>query len=139
MAAEPGRNFLLKTGTPTGATTIAAQTETSFTINGTMVDITNKDSGGARELLAAGGVYSVQIQASGILVATDGAATLRAAAKARTLDAYTLYYDGGPTGASDTLTGNFQVVSYQAQGAEGDASKFSITLESSGTVTLTST
>lgn len=134
MAAEAGRNFLLKTGTATAAVTIAAQQETSVSINGEIVDITTKDDAGMRTLLAAGGKASVSIQASGILVATDGHATLRAAAKARTLATYTLVYDSG-----DTLQGVFQVTKYDASGSEGDASKFSITLESSGDFTLTST
>lgn len=134
MAAEAGRNFLLKTGTATAATTIAAQTQTSMRINGEMVDITNKDSAGMRTLLSGAGKASVQIQASGILTATDAHGTLRSAALNRTLADYTLVYD-----TNDTLQAQFQITEYSAEGAEGDASKFSITLESSGTVTLTST
>lgn len=134
MAAEAGRSMLLKTGTATAATTIAAQTQTSMKINGEMVDITNKDSAGMRTLLAGAGKTSVQIQASGILLATDGHGTLRTAALNKTLDTYTLVYD-----TNDTLQASFQITDYSVEGAEGDASKYSITMESSGTPTLTST
>ena len=134
MAAEAGRNFLLKTGTATAATTISAQLQTSFSINGTPVDITNKDSAGMQTLLSGAGKRSVTIQANGILTATDAHGTLRSAALAGTLATYTLVYD-----TNDTLQGEFQITKYEASGDEGDASKFSIELQSSGTITLTST
>ena len=74
MAAGKGSSFLLKdnsTGTPA---TIGGLRSTSMTINGEMVDITDKDagefiSGGnekARVLLQGGGVRSMSITASGV-------------------------------------------------------------------------
>ena len=68
MAAERGSAFLLKLGGGNPATyaTVAGLKTTQLAINGDPVAITNKDSGGWRELLSGGGVRSVSVAASGI-------------------------------------------------------------------------
>ena len=62
MAAERGSAFLLKIGdgsaTPAYATVAGLKT-TQLSINGDAVAITNKGSGGWRELLSGAGVRSV--------------------------------------------------------------------------------
>ena len=68
MAAERGSAFLLKLGggSPVIYVTVAGLKTTQLTINGDAVAITNKDSGGWRELLSGAGVRSVSVAASGI-------------------------------------------------------------------------
>ncbi len=134
MAAEAGRNFLLKSGPATGATTISAQQQTSFKVAGTPVDITNKDSQGWQELLSGAGKSSLEFQAAGVMIATDGHATLLNAVMNKTLATYTMFFD-----TNNTLQGVFQITEYTGTGEEGDASKFSITLQSSGVPTLVAT
>ena len=74
MAAQKGSNFLLKensTGTPA---TVGGLRSTSMTINGEMVDITDKDSNAfissgndkARDILQGGGIRSMSLSASGV-------------------------------------------------------------------------
>ncbi|MES2146303.1 MAG: phage tail tube protein, partial [Pseudomonadota bacterium] len=69
MAAERGSAFLLKIGdgaaTP-AFTTVAGLKTTQLSVNGDAVAITNKGSGGWRELLSGAGVRSVSVAASGI-------------------------------------------------------------------------
>lgn len=64
MAAERGSAFLLKIGdgsaTPVYATVAGLKT-TQLSINGDAVAITNKGSGGWRELLSGAGVRSVSV------------------------------------------------------------------------------
>jgi TP901-1 family phage major tail protein len=131
MAADTGRNFLCKLGTGTGAVTVAAMRSTAFTINGELVDTTNKDSAGFRDLLGSAGVASLQITAAGVLTGSTTSNALAARAKAKSLDLYTLLWDG----TTGTLTGTFQVQSYQANAEHNDAQQFSCTLESSGSWT----
>ena len=75
MAAERGSAFLLKIGdgaaSPSYATVAGLKT-TQLSINGDAVAITNKGSGGWRELLSGAGVRSVSVAASGIFTERMG-------------------------------------------------------------------
>lgn len=127
MAAEPGRLFLLKLGVGTNATTIAAQTETGFEINGEPVDMTNKDSAGKRTLLAAAGKASLSVSAKGKLTGVANFTTLAGYAEDRTLNDYTLNYDDG-----SIITASMQLTKFAASAGEGEVGNYDISLESSG-------
>lgn len=127
MAAEAGRNFLLKLKSGTNLTTIAAMTETGIEINGEMVDITNKDSAGKRTLLAGAGKASLSITAAGILTDIAHNTTMMGLVEDRTFQDVQINFD-----TDLTVTASVQFTKYAANGAEGDASKFSISLESTG-------
>jgi len=74
MAAEKGSAFLLKIGdgeSPVGYTTIAGLRTTQMSINGDPVVITNKDSGGWRQLLSGAGVRSVSVSGAGVFTGSD--------------------------------------------------------------------
>jgi len=132
MAQQKGRLFLLKLGSDGLGGTLAGLRENSFTINNEPVDVTNKDSGGWRTLLEGAGTQSVSISANG--VASDSATyeTLKGYAQANSINGYQLI---GPD--NDALSGSFQITSLQESGAHNDAITFSITLESSGTISFT--
>lgn len=132
MAAQKGRDFVLKVGTATAGTTVAGMRTTSLTVNGEIVDVTNKDSAGARQLLAGAGVSSMSISAAGILSGSAQATTLLGYALDRSANAFGLVFDNG-----DTIDGNFQVTQFQAGGEYNKEQTFSVTLESSGTLTVT--
>lgn len=132
MAKVSGRNFLLKVGVGGSPVTVASMRSTSITVNGETVDSTDKDSAGMRELLAGGGVANVSVSASGLLSGNAQATDFMAKVIARSVDPYTVVFDNG-----DTLTGNFQMTSFQADGQYNDAQTFSLQLESSGAVTIT--
>ena len=69
MPAEKGSAFLLKVGdgavTPVYSTVAGLRT-TQLSINGDSVVITNKGSGGWRELLSGAGVRSVSASGAGV-------------------------------------------------------------------------
>ena len=73
MAAQKGSAMLIKVGagSPETFSTIAGLRSSSLTVNNESVDVTNKDSAGKRNLLAAAGVQSVSISGSGVF--TDAA------------------------------------------------------------------
>ena len=140
MAAGKGSSFLLKensTGTPA---TIGGLRSTSMTINGEMVDITDKDSNAfissgndkARTLLQGGGVRSMSISASGVFTDSTGENNLRGAAFTGSSVNYDLVFGDG----SD-VKGAFIVTSYERAGEFNGEETFSCTLESNGTITYT--
>ena len=132
MAASLGRGFLLKVGSGVSAVTVAAMRSTSFTVNGETVDGTTKDSSGMRELVEAGGSASMSISASGILSANAQATDFVNAVIARTLATYEITFDN-----ADKISGSFQVTSFQATGDYNGEQTYSISLESSGALTVT--
>lgn len=132
MAAQKGRDVVLKTGTAAGGTAIAGLRMTSFRVNGEAVDVTTKDSLGVRELLAGAGVSSVSITANGIVSDNDDLLTLAGYAKAMSLNTFGVVFGDG-----DKIDGSWQITSFEAGGGYNDAQSFSLTLESSGTVTFT--
>ena len=83
MAVEKGSAFLLKIGNGAATpvySTIAGLRTTQLSINGDAVNVTNKDSGGWRELLNGAGVRSISVAAAGIF--TGSAAETRAQSNA---------------------------------------------------------
>lgn len=132
MAAAAGKSFLLKVGTAASGTTVAAMRTTRVSINGEMLDATNKDSTDLmRELVAGGGVKSVTVEAEGVLTANAQSATLQGYALDGSLNAYGLVFDGG-----DKLDGSFQVTRFEMAGEYNGVQTYAMTLESSGDVTL---
>lgn len=136
MAAEKGRAFVLKVGdgaTSEAFTTVGGMRTTSLTINGEQVDVTDKDSAGWRELLAAAGVTSVSLSGSGVFKDTASEATIRANALAQSIDNYQIVFE-----SADYFEGGFQIASLEYAGEYNGARTYNITLESSGQVTYTS-
>ena len=140
MAAGKGSSFLLKdnsTGTPA---TVGGLRSTSMTINGEAVDITTKDSNAfissgndkARDLLQGGGVRSMTISASGVFTDSTGENNLRGAAFTGAAVNYDLVFGDG----SD-IKGAFIVTSYERAGEFNGEETYSVTLESSNTITYT--
>ena len=119
--------FLLKLKSGTNLTTIAGMQETGLEVNGEIVDITNKDSAGKRTLLAGAGKASLSITAAGVLTDQAHFTTLMGLVEDRTLQDVQINFD-----TDLTVTASVQVTKFGATGAEGDASKYSIAMESSG-------
>ena len=140
MAAGKGSSFLLKdnsTGTPA---TIGGLRSTSMTINGEMVDITTKDSNAfitsgndkARDLLQGGGVRSMSISASGVFTDSSTENILRGFAFDGAIQNYDLVFSDG-----SKISGAFLVTSYERAGEFNGEETYSVTLESSNTITYT--
>ena len=132
MAAEKGRAFVLKIGDggdPETFSTIGGMRTTQLAINNEVVDITNKASGGWRELLSGAGIRSVTLSGAGVF--TDGAAELSLQAKMLTgsVDNYEIDFESG-----DNFTGAFQAVQLQYAGDHNGERTYTLRLESSGVV-----
>ena len=140
MAAGKGSSFLLKdnsTGTPA---TIGGLRSTSMTINGEAVDITSKDSNAfissgndkARDLLQGGGVRSMSITASGVFTDSSTENILRGFAFDGAIQNYDLVFSDG-----SKISGAFLITSYERAGEFNGEETYSVTLESSNTITYT--
>jgi TP901-1 family phage major tail protein len=134
MAAQKGSAMLMKVGDgadPEVFTTIAGLRSTSLTVNNESVDVTNKDSSGKRELLAAAGVQSISVSGSGVFTDGSSESTIKTNALADTIDNYQfLVPDFG------TFTGAFQITSLEYAGEYNGEVTYSMSFESGGTITF---
>ena len=128
MAAEKGLAFVLKLA----AANVAGMRTTSMSINGEEVDVTNKDSGGWRELLAGAGTVAMDISASGVFQDNSNLATIRGYVTAQSLNTFVLEFESG-----DDYTGSFQVLSVEQNGDHNGELSYSIELKSSGVIAFT--
>lgn len=118
-------------GSPETFTTIGGMRSTSISINDETVDITNKDSGTARTLLANGGILSMSVSGSGVFTDSASEATLQGDMNQATLTNYQfLIPDFG------TYTGAFQLTSLEYAGEYNGEVTYSFTFESSGAITF---
>ncbi|MEY4270435.1 MAG: hypothetical protein RLZZ58_1651, partial [Pseudomonadota bacterium] len=98
MAIEKGSAFLLKVGNganPVAYTTVAGLRTTQASINGESVNVTTKDSGGWRDLLAGAGVRSVSVSAAGIFTGSVAETRIRAQALSGGIDDFELCFESG--------------------------------------------
>ena len=126
MAANVGREFLIKDGATVIATGIRNKT---VGITNSRVDITSDDDSGWLTALAIPGEKGVSISFDGI----TKDASLRETAMSGTscmLTGVTIEYLDGPT-----ATGDFFIESIEYTGVYNDAVTFTATLSSSGEVT----
>ena len=134
MAAQKGSAMLMKVGdgaSPEVFTTIAGLRSTSLTVNNESVDVTNKDSLGKRELLAAAGVQSISVSGSGVFTDGSSESTIKTNALADTIDNYQfLVPDFG------TFTGAFEVTSLEYAGDFNGEVTYSMSFESGGAITF---
>ena len=133
MAAEKGSAFLLKIGDgedPVGYSTIAGLRTTQLSVNGEPVAITNKDSGGWRELLSGAGVRSVSVSGAGVFTGSDAELRIKNHALGGVIDAYELSFEGG-----DRMRGDFLVTRLDYSGDYNGERSYTVSLESSGAVT----
>ena len=132
MAVEKGSAFLLKVGdgaaTPAFATVAGIRT-TQLSINGEAVVVTNKGSGGWRDLLSGAGVRSVSVSAAGVFTGSAAETRVKTNALAGTVDDYRLSFESG-----ETLTGRFLVTRLDYAGDFNGERSYTVNLESSGPV-----
>jgi TP901-1 family phage major tail protein len=132
MAAEKGSAFLLKVGDggdPPVYSTVAGMRTTQLSINGEPVVITNKDSGGWRELLTGAGVRSVSVSGAGIFTGSVAETRLKNNALAGSLDDYELSFESG-----ERMQGEFLIARLDYAGDFNGERNYTLALESSGQV-----
>ena len=130
MGAERGSAFLLKVGngaSPLVYATVAGLRTTQMSVNGEMVAITSKDSGGWRELLSGAGVRSVSVSGAGIFTGSAAETRIKGNALAGTIDDYRLSFESG-----ETLSGRFLVTKLDYAGDYNGERSYTLSLESSG-------
>jgi predicted secreted protein len=127
MAAISGRKLRVKRG----STAIAGARSDSITINNEPIDITDKDDAGWRTMLADVGVRSIDCEVEGVLQDSTFLALAVGTASAL-LEAYTIEVDG-----IGDFTGNFFLASFAVTGEQADATTFTASIQSSGTITFT--
>lgn len=152
MAGFRGADVLIKIGngaSPEVFTTVAGLRSSSITINDEAVDVTTKDSGGHRALLAGGGVNSVSMSGSGIFTDAASESSLRGALTGQfnTTDGSTnqtpsfTNFEFIVQNTSDStvlkFSGAFMVASLEYAGEYNGESTYSMSFESSGFVTIT--
>ncbi len=132
MPAEKGSAFLLKVGdgavTPVYSTVAGLRT-TQLSINGDAVVITNKGSGGWRDLLSGAGVRSVSVSGAGVFTGSAAETRIRTNAMTGTVDDYELSFESGAK-----LRGKFLVTRLDYAGDFNGERSYTMALESSGAV-----
>jgi len=132
MPAEKGSAFLLKVGDGAALpsySTVAGLRTTQLAINGDAVVVTNKGSGGWRELLSGAGVRSVSVSGAGVFTGSAAELRIKANALAGTLDDYELSFESG-----ERLRGRFLVARLDYAGDFNGERSYTMALESSGAV-----
>lgn len=132
MAAQNGSAFLLKIGdggSPISYETVAGMRTTQLSINGDLVTITSKESGGWRDLLSGAGTRSVSVNAAGIFLGSNSETSVRSHALAGTLDDYELSFEDG-----ERLRGRFLVQRLDYSGDFNGERNYTLQLESSGPI-----
>lgn len=134
MAAQKGSALLLKINTSGSSyATIGGLRSTSITLNDEAVDITNKDSSNNRTLLPDAGVFSMSVSGSGVFMDDAQDTMLKDAVSGSTFKNFQILIpDFG------TYTGAFQVTSLEYAGEFNGEATYSVTLESSGSITFAS-
>jgi TP901-1 family phage major tail protein len=132
MGVESGAAFLLKLsdgGAPELFRTVAGMRTTQVSITAEPVVVTNKGSGGWRELLGAGGVRAVSVSGAGVFTGSEAELALKARALSGALDRFELSFEGG-----ERLQGQFQVTRLDYAGDFNGERTYTLALESSGAV-----
>jgi TP901-1 family phage major tail protein len=132
MPAEKGSAFLLKVGDGAATpvyTTIAGLRTTQMSVNGDAVVITNKGSGGWRDLLSGAGVRSVSVSGAGVFTGSLAETRLKNSAFTGVLDDYELSFESG-----ERVRGKFLVSRLDYAGDFNGERSYTLALESSGPV-----
>lgn len=132
MTVEKGSAFLLKVGDGAAVpvyATVAGLRTTQLSINGEAVVVTNKGSGGWRELLSGAGVRSVSVSGAGVFTGSAAETRIKANALGGTLDDYELSFESG-----ERLRGRFLVARLDYAGDFNGERSYTLALESSGQV-----
>lgn len=132
MPVEKGSAFLLKVGNgavPVVYATVAGLRTTQLSINGESVVITNKGSGGWRELLSGAGVRSVSVSGAGVFTGSAAEMRLKGNALTGVLDDFEMSFESG-----ERLQGKFLISRLDYAGDFNGERSYALTLESSGAV-----
>ncbi|SDP40644.1 phage major tail protein, TP901-1 family [Filomicrobium insigne] len=129
MPANVGRTQFVYWGDDSPQELVAGVREKGITLNGELIDVTNDDSSGWRELLNVAGVRSVDIPVSGVLKTSRLTDDWFAGNRIQNL---TFEFSDGRT-----LTGKFGLAEYEETGEHEGEITFEVTFQSTGVVIYT--
>ncbi|TAA63247.1 phage major tail protein, TP901-1 family [Shinella sp. JR1-6] len=132
MAAQKGRELLIKIDNGAGFVTVAGLRSKRLSFNAQLVDVTDAESAGRwRELLGGAGVQRAALSGAGIFKDQASDALVRALFFAGTIVAWQIVIpDFG------TVAGPFQIAALDYSGAHDGEVVFEIALESAGLLTF---
>ncbi|NVJ71376.1 MAG: phage major tail protein, TP901-1 family [Alphaproteobacteria bacterium] len=131
MAAQQGKELLLKIHDGTDYQLIGGFTSNNFTINGETVDVTTKDSAGFKEYLDGAGVRFISTTGEGVFMNDAAFGVAHGYVLAGTHPDCQLIVPG-----FGTYTGRFAIKSLQMTGTQEGAVTYSFDLESAGVITF---
>lgn len=132
MAVESGAAFLLKLSdgnNPEQFVTVAGLRTTQLSISTDTVVVTNKGSGGWRELLPSGGIRTVSISGAGVFTGSAAENQLKSRALGGAVDRFQVSFESG-----EKLQGTFQITRLDYAGDFNGERTYTLALESSGPV-----
>jgi len=132
MAKAAGRLAVLSKG----ATPIGGVRVTTLAVANEPIDVTDKDSAGIIELLAAASTKQITLSVEGVYTDPVLRAIAMAPAGSPLITDLTFKF-ADALAAADVVAGNFFMTSYEEGNPHDDASTFSAEFVSSGTWTLT--
>lgn len=129
MAAQAGKDVIIRTTVSGSLTTIGGMRSSSIVLNDEMVDASTKDSR-SRVLLPQAGIQSMTISGSGVFTDSNAEQQLRTDFGG-SFNIYNFFIpDLG------TFAGTFQITSLEFGGEHNGEATFSVTLESSGAISF---
>jgi TP901-1 family phage major tail protein len=133
MAAQKGKDLLVKIADGVGFTTVAGMRTRRLAFNAETVDITHAESAGRwRELLEGAGVKRASVSGRGLFKDASSDALVRQT-----------FFDGAVTNFQivipdfGTLEGAFQITSLEFAGEHNAEVTYELSLESAGALTFT--
>ena len=138
MGVSAGRDLLLKYETTLGGgsySTLGGLQAKTFTLESSVIEITNHGSNEYREILDGAGVKSMKVSGSGIYNADS--ATLENLETAMMSGTMRNFHVIDTSTSGRTYQALFKIASFERGGEHNGAQNYSISLESSGTITIT--
>lgn len=135
FGASKGRLLLIKVTdgiSPTNYITVGGLRATQIAVGNAVADVTTKDEAPWRTLLANTGDRTVSITGAGIFKDSVAENYVRGFAFNGSKSQFEITDEAG-----DTITGEFLVSKFEYSGNYNGAQEYNMTLESTGTVTLT--
>jgi TP901-1 family phage major tail protein len=133
MAAQKGKDLLLKIHDGTSFVTVAGMRSRKIAFNAETVDVTHAESADRwRELLAGAGVRRASVSGRGLFKDAASDALVRQA-----------FFDGALCSCQivvpdfGTIQGSFQIGSFEYSGEHNGEVTFELSLESAGALTFT--
>lgn len=130
MTAQEGALVLIKVGDggePESFATIGGLRTSAMGLRNQSLDRTNIESGAWRQLLGSAGIGAMTISGSGMFTDAASEALVRGYAFAASVNSYRFVFANG-----DSVTGPFQVVTYERSGNHDGEETYALTLESAG-------